>query len=246
MPNSRTVALSPRSPRSLVRPGALRAAVQPIVRLADGEVIGYEALARPTDPGIVGAPDAWFARAAIEGWSASLEVACLLAASALGAPPEDRLLFVNVLPRHLANAEVLGLRDLLPGRVVLELTEQEAIADVASVRADLEEWTGRGARVALDDVGAGYAGLQQVVHLQPEFLKLDRSLIVGIDSDRVRQAMVASLVGFAGAVGTTIIAEGVETAAELRWLRDAGVHLAQGYLLARPGEPWPEPIAPCP
>lgn len=230
-----------RTPRSLVRPGALRAAVQPIVRLADGEVIGYEALARATDPYVDGAPDAWFARAGIEGWDAQLEGACLLAAAAIGTPPEDRLLFVNVLPRHLACPEVLAVRDLLPARVVLELTEQEAIADVDAVRADLEEWTGRGARVALDDVGAGYAGLQQVVHLQPEFLKLDRSLIVGIDGDRVRQAMVASLLGFAGEVGTTIIAEGVETTAELRWLRDAGVHLAQGYLLARPGEPWPEP-----
>ncbi|HEY6532900.1 MAG TPA: EAL domain-containing protein [Acidimicrobiales bacterium] len=230
-----------RSPMSLVRPGALFAAVQPIVRLADGEVIGYEALARATDPTVEGAPDAWFARAAIEGWSPSLEAACLLAASSVGVPPEDRLLFVNVLPRHLASPQVLAMRDVLPARVVLELTEQEAIADVESVRADLEEWTGRGARVALDDVGAGYAGLQQVVHLQPEFLKLDRSLITGIDDDRVRQAMVASLLGFAGAVGTTIIAEGVETAAELRWLRDAGVPLAQGYHLARPGAPWPEP-----
>ena len=237
---SSTSRASDRSAWSLVRPGALFAAVQPIVRLADGEVIGYEALARAVDPEVEGAPDAWFARAAIEGWSPTLEAACLLAAASVGVPPEDRLLFVNLLPRHLASPQVLAMREILPGRLVLELTEQEAIADVESVRADLEEWTGRGARVALDDVGAGYAGLQQVVHLQPEFLKLDRSMIVGIDRDRVRQAMVASLVGFAGAVGTTIIAEGVETAAELGWLRDAGVHLAQGYLLARPGEPWPD------
>jgi diguanylate cyclase (GGDEF)-like protein len=230
-----------RSPLSLVRPGALFAAVQPIVRLADGEVIGYEALARATDPTVVGAPDAWFARAAIEGWSSTLEAACLLAAASVGVPPEDRLLFVNLLPRHLSSPQVLAMRDVLPARLVLELTEQEAIADVDAVRADLEEWTGRGARVALDDVGAGYSGLQQVVHLQPEFLKLDRSLITGIDGDRVRQAMVASLLGFAGAVGTTIIAEGVETDAELRWLRDAGVPLAQGYHLARPSAPWPEP-----
>jgi len=227
-------------PRRLLAPGALRTIVQPVVRVADGEVIGYEALARPTVP-MAGSPDEWFARAAAEGWSAALEAACLRAVVDLGTPPEGRLLFVNVLPRHLLAPEVLVVRELLPEAVVLELTEQEAIADVDAVRVALARWTGDGARVALDDVGSGYAGLQQVVHLQPEFLKLDRSLITGIDGDRVRQAMVASLVGFAGQVATTIIAEGVETADELRWLRDAGVPLVQGYHLARPGEPWPEP-----
>jgi diguanylate cyclase (GGDEF)-like protein len=226
---------------ALLRRGAITSVMQPVVRLADGEVIGYEALARAVDPTVEGAPPDWFAQAAEEGWSAALEVACLFAAASAGPPPEDRLLFVNLLPRHLASPQVRALRELLPGRLVLELTEQEAIADVESVRADLDAWTSRGARVALDDVGAGYAGLQQVVRLQPEFVKLDRSLITGIDEDRVRQAMVAALLGFAGSVGTTIIAEGVETTAELRWLRDAGVPLAQGYHLARPGDPWPRP-----
>ena len=230
----------PTRPRRLFAPGALRSVVQPVVRLADGEVIGYEALSRSVDPGRRLAGPVVLPAAA-EGWSAELEAACLRAVVDLGDPPEDRLLFVNVLPRHLLAPEVLAVRELLPPHVVLELTEQEAIADVAAVRAALGRWTGGGARVALDDVGSGYAGLQQVVHLQPEFLKLDRSLITGIDGDRVRQAMVASLVGFAGQVGTTIIAEGVESHAELQWLRDAGVPLAQGYHLARPGEPWPAP-----
>jgi EAL domain-containing protein (putative c-di-GMP-specific phosphodiesterase class I)/putative methionine-R-sulfoxide reductase with GAF domain len=227
--------------RSLLAPGALRSVVQPIVRLADGEVIGYEALAR-TAGVVAGSPEDWFSRAAAEGWSAALEAACLKAVVDLGPPPDGCLLFVNVLPRHLLAPEVLAVRELLPPSVVLELTEQEAIADVDSVRVALGRWTAGGARVALDDVGSGYSGLQQVVHLQPEFLKLDRALITGIDGDRVRQAMVAALVGFAAQVGTTVIAEGIETAAELRWLRDAGVPLAQGYHLARPGEPWPDSV----
>ncbi len=233
---------APGAPASrLLAPGALRAVVQPVVRLADGEVIGYEALTRSVDGDVPGAPDQWFAAAAVEGWSSELEAACLRAIVELGTPPDDRLLFVNVLPRHLVAPEVLALRELLPARVVLELTEQEAIADVDAVRAALGRWTGGGARIALDDVGSGYAGLQQVVHLQPEFLKLDRSLITGIDGDRVRQAMVASLLGFAGQVGTTVIAEGIETHAEMCWLRDAGVPLAQGYHLpgpARRGRRW--------
>jgi diguanylate cyclase (GGDEF)-like protein len=230
-----------RAGRDLLAPGAIRAVVQPIVRLADGEVAGYEALARADGASQPEPPDAWFARATVEGWSAQLEAACLRAVVALGPPPDDRLLFVNVLPRHLVAPEVLAVRELLPERLVVELTEQEAIADVGSVRAALARWTGRGAHLALDDVGSGYSGLQQVVHLQPEFLKLDRSLIRGIHDDRVRQAMVGALVGFAGQVGTTIIAEGVEHHDELVWLRDAGVPLAQGHHLARPGEPWPTP-----
>jgi diguanylate cyclase (GGDEF)-like protein len=229
-------------PDALLAPGALHTVVQPVVRLADGEVVGYEALSRTVDPGIAGAPDAWFAQAADEGWSALLEAACLRAVVDLGRPPADRLLFVNVLPRHLLAPEVLALRELLPSNVVLELTEQEAIADVDAVRGALGRWTGGGARIALDDVGSGYAGLHQVVHLQPEFLKLDRSLITGIDGDLVRQAMVAALVGFAGQVGTTIIAEGVESHAELSWLREAGVPLAQGFHLARPADPWPATV----
>ncbi len=226
--------------RALLAPGALRAVVQPIVRLADGQTIGYEALARAVDPQVPGSPDTWFAIAAVEGWSSELEAACLRAVIDLGDPPDERLLFVNVLPRHLASPDVVAVRPHLPGRLVIELTEQEALDDVDTVRHNLAAWTGDGVRVALDDVGSGYAGLRQVVHLQPEFLKLDRSLIEGIDHDTTRQALVAALLGFGRQVGTTIIAEGVETHSELRWLRDAGVPLAQGFHFARPDAPWPD------
>jgi hypothetical protein len=98
----------------------------------------------------------------------------------------------------------------------------------------------RGARLAIDNAGAGYAGLRHVVELSPDYLKLDRELVHGIDQDPNRRALMRAVVAFAREVGTSVIAEGVETRAELEVLREAEVHLVQGYLLARPGPPWPQ------
>jgi diguanylate cyclase (GGDEF)-like protein len=224
---------------SLLEPGALIAVFQPIVRLTDGAIIGYEALSRSAH-GIPGTPEDWFAVARAEGFAAPLDAACLRTIAAAGAPPAGRTLFVNVTPTSLASPEVVETRQLLPERLVVELTEQEVIADVDALCEQLVRWSRHRVRIALDDVGAGYADLRQIVRLQAEFLKLDRSMITGIDGDRTRQALVASLLGFARQAGTTIIAEGVESQAELRWLADAGVPLAQGFLFARPDAAWPD------
>ena len=97
----------------------------------------------------------------------------------------------------------------------------------------------RGAQLAVDDMGAGYAGLRQVTAVHPDYLKLDRSLIASIDEDPDRAALVRAMVDYAERVGARLVAEGVETQAELRTCISLGVHLVQGYLLARPGVPWP-------
>ena len=222
----------------LLCPGAVRPVFQPIVRLADGEVVGYEALARANVP-VPGTTSDWFEEADALGLTGELDLACLIAVAEAGPPPLGRLLFVNASPSSLGDPRVQALADRLPGHLVIELTERAAIEDIEGLQADLAWWTGRGARVALDDMGAGYASLQQVVQVRPTFLKLDRSLITGIDTDRTRQALVASLVTFAQQVGASLVAEGVETTRQLAWLREAGVALAQGYLLARPGPRWP-------
>ncbi|CAN5810391.1 hypothetical protein BH10ACT1_BH10ACT1_27540 [soil metagenome] len=211
---------------------------QPIVRIADSEVVGYEALCRSVEPEPV-APSEWFVLATRLGRRVELELACLRAVTAHGPPPDGALLFVNVSPALLARPEAIALREQLPHRLVLELTEREEIDDVAAVRASCAPWLSSGARLAIDDAGAGYSSLQQVVELLPEFVKIDRSLIVDIHLDRNRQALVAALAGFAAEIGATLIAEGVESRAELRWLRDADVGLVQGFLLGRPGAPWP-------
>jgi EAL domain-containing protein (putative c-di-GMP-specific phosphodiesterase class I)/putative methionine-R-sulfoxide reductase with GAF domain len=222
----------------LCQPGRLRSVVQPVVRTADGLVLGYEALARmPIEP--LQPPNWWLDRAEELGLRGKLELACLVAAAALGDPPADRLLFVNVSPSTLTDPRALCLLDSLPSRLVIEVTEQEAVGDYEELRRHLAPWLSRGVRLAVDDTGAGYSSLRHVIELKPDFLKLDRELVREVDQDRTRLALIRAVVAFASEVGTSVIAEGVETQAELDTLREAEVHLVQGYLLAKPGDPWP-------
>ncbi len=228
----------------LVLPGGVRVVYQPIVRLADGEVVGYEALARMDVERGVG-PSRWLEAATRMGMRTELELACWAAVAHGGPPPADRLLFVNTSPDLLADPRVRALRGDLPDRLVIELTEEHAVSDYDTLREQLSSWTAEGARLAIDDLGSGYASLRHVLQLEPEFLKLDCSLISGIDRSPAQRAMASALLSFAREVGSTVIAEGVEAPGELATLRDMGVHLAQGYLLARPGNPWPaDPVRP--
>jgi EAL domain-containing protein (putative c-di-GMP-specific phosphodiesterase class I)/putative methionine-R-sulfoxide reductase with GAF domain len=239
---SRTALDTPSSTRRsieyLCEPGVIEAFVQPVVRPADQLIVGYEALARmPIEPSHP--PDWWLARAQEVGLRGALELACLAAAVRLGPTPEERLLFVNLSPSLLAHPGALKLLDDLPDRLVIELTEQEAVEDYEGLRRDLAPWLSRGVRVAIDDTGAGYSSLRHVIELTPDFLKLDRELVRDLDSDRNRRALVSAVVAFAAEVGTSVIAEGVETDTELDVLRDAEVDLVQGYLLSRPAPAWP-------
>jgi diguanylate cyclase (GGDEF)-like protein len=221
----------------LLRPGVIEAALQPVVRLRDDVVIGYEALARM--PGTTGrGPEGWLRLAECCGLRDELEIACLVAATARGLPPGDELLFVNLSPSLLADARVLGVLQPVAHRVVIEVSEQEEVADYEAVARQVADWQDLGAQLAVDDVGSGYASLRHVVRLAPSFIKLDRSLVDGLDQDRSLRALVASFVAFAREAGSAVVAEGVETRDELLALRDIGVHHAQGYLLGRPGKGW--------
>lgn len=228
---------------ALLAPGAIRSLVQPIVRTSDLEVVGYEALARmhlePARP-----PDWWLDQATRAGIRHAAEVACIEAAARLGPPPDGRFLFVNASPSILADPTLLRLRDRLPGRLVIELSETEPVSDYEALRRDLRPWLEAGVRTAIDDTGAGYSSLRHVVELAPDFLKLDRELVRGLHEDPGRLALVRAIVAFAHEVGTSVVGEGVETPEELDALREAGVHFVQGYLLARPGEPWAEVVRP--
>ena len=224
--------------RSLLEPGAVVPVFQPIVRLVDGEIIGYEALARMPKATAQRPPNEWLAIADSVGLRVDLEMACWSAIAAAGPPPDDALLFVNTSPVTLVDRRLEALKPALPHRLVLELTEQDAVSDYELLRERLQTWSNEGVRLAIDDTGAGYSSLQHVLQLSPDFLKLDRSLISNLDRDRSRRALVWSLVAFAREVGSTVIAEGVERSEELSVLREAGVHMAQGYLLGRPAPPW--------
>ena len=228
--------------RGLLVPGRIRSAYQPVVRLSDGAVIGYEALARAE--GFPGGPADWLAAADTAGWRAALERACVDAAAANGLPPGDALLFINLSPALLLDHDLADARRTLSPRLVVELTEQEAVDDYDLLRSRLQSWADDGVRLAIDDTGAGHSSLRHVLELSPDFLKLDKSLVHGVHRDRKLQALVRSMVAFAAELGSAVVAEGIEEQAELVELRNAGVDLGQGWLLGRPGAPWVESTLP--
>lgn len=220
----------------LLEPDGIRAYIQPVVRVSDSSVVGHEVLSRASAfPRM--SPADWLAAADDLGLRADVELACLEAAAALGEPPDRSLLFVNVSPDVVVGEAFGELASRLP-RHVIEVTEHAAVEGYGPLREALGRLRSTGSLVAVDDVGAGYASMAHVLQLSPSFIKIDRSLVQGLDSDPRRRALVEALQAFAAAVGALTIAEGVETEDELRVLRDVGVDLAQGFLLARPAPDW--------
>jgi diguanylate cyclase (GGDEF)-like protein len=224
---------------ALLRRGeaAIRPVFQPVLELATGRVCGYEALTR-VDANPVRRPDQWFAQAHRCGLGAELEALALRAALAVPGRPAGTFLALNVSPIGLLAPPV---QDVLPGDlsdVVIELTEHELFAAEEALEARLAELRARGARVALDDAGAGYAGLQQLIRVAPEILKIDRSLVHGAHADPSRYALLEALVSFAGTTGAAVCGEGVEDLADLHALADLDATYAQGYALARPTAAW--------
>lgn len=216
-------------------------ALQPIVDLREDRVAGYEALAR--FPQQVGwPPDRWFAEAEVIGLGPELEVSAVRAAlRLLPRLPAGTSLAVNVSARTLAVSQdvVRIMTSNQPTRMVLEITEHQRLSLDERTRERLARLRESGVRVAVDDAGSGYAGLEHILQLSPEVLKLDRVLVQGVATDPARQAMCDAMVRFTARTGATLIAEGVETEADLEALRELGVTHAQGYLLGRP-EVWPE------
>lgn len=221
--------------------GALRMAFQPICTLAGGTV-GVEALARfVCEP--LQSPDRWFAEAAEAGLQQKLELlAAQKALNGLSLIPRPLYLTINVSPGTLATPAFRRLIEESDGsRVIVEITEHARIDDYDSLRESLALLRALGVRVAIDDAGAGFASLRHILRLQPEFIKLDRALIDHIDSDRSLQALAAGLISFAGQIGATIIAEGIERAEEVEKLTELGALFGQGFYFARPG-PLPAPL----
>jgi len=220
-------------------PGALSAVFQPIVELATGRVAGYEALARFTGAQPTRSPDLWFAQARRCGLGPALEARALGVALSVPDRPAGTFLSVNVSPGALVSSEVAAVLPEDLSDLVIELTEDEVFSEGLAFDAALSSLRDRGARIAVDDAGAGYAGLQQVVRVAPEILKVDRSLIRGIDTDASKMALLEALTRFASTTGAAVCGEGIEKVEELRMLARADVSYAQGYALGRPGPPWP-------
>ncbi len=223
--------------RRIISTRSLETHFQPIVDLVSGATVGVEALSRfgqlPFRP-----PDAWFAEAAVLGLGVDLELTALdLALEQLDRLPAGMYLSMNASAEAMMSDRFRATLDgVAAERIVLELTEHTAVADYTTFAECTSALRSRGVRLAVDDAGSGHSSFTHVLNLRPEVIKLDISLIRGIDRDPVRQSLARALLGFGSeAFETTFVAEGIETLRELSTLRSLGFHSGQGFILGRPG-----------
>jgi EAL domain-containing protein (putative c-di-GMP-specific phosphodiesterase class I)/CheY-like chemotaxis protein len=214
---------------------AYRIVHQPIVELPTGEVRAVEALTRFTDrphrP-----PIEWFEDADRAGLRVPLELAVANAAIAdLAILRADLSVAVNLSPVTIVSGR---LPEILTGvafdRLIIEVTEHAPVEDYAPLNAALAHWRRNGVRLAVDDAGGGYASFAHILNLSPDLIKLDITLTHDIHADRQRQALARALIAYADEMEVSVVAEGIETTAELAELHGLGVHLGQGFHVGRP------------
>ncbi len=208
---------------------------QPIVEIASGRITGVESLAR--FPGVDGkGPEEWFRDAASVGLTEQLESTAVdKGLQVLEQLKPGQYVACNTSVQALMDGDVIRRLERAPlERVVLEITEHDVIEDYERVLGALAPLREKGLRVAVDDAGAGYASLRHILRLRPDIIKLDISLTRDIDTDITRRSLALALVRFAGEIGSTLVAEGVETREELDTLAELGVDTAQGFFLCRP------------
>jgi len=222
-------------------------AFQPIVDDGKRQVFGFEALMRSREPSL---PHPGAILSAGERLGRLPELGRrvrALSAEAFVRAPEGASLFVNLHTCDLLD-DALYQRDAplaaIASRVVFEITERSTIDDVKDVHARIAELRGLGFRIAIDDLGAGYAGLSSFAALEPEIVKLDMSLIRNVHQSSVRSKLVKSMTALCKEMGIQVVAEGVETSEERVAVRALGCDLSQGYFFARPGPPFPAPAMP--
>lgn len=216
---------------------------QPLVNLKSAEILGYEALVRGPSNSPLHSPECLFATAEEYGQLDELEKACqkvhLKSFVELGL---DGLLFLNICPQQLSTnlrspqgiKRLLGKMGLSPDRVVIELTEHRPVENGELLCQTLAAFRQQGFGIAIDDLGAGYNGLKLWADLRPDYVKVDRHFIQGIDEDPGKREMLLSLLEIARGLGCRVIAEGIERAEEYRVVKEIGVSIGQGYFFARP------------
>jgi EAL domain-containing protein (putative c-di-GMP-specific phosphodiesterase class I) len=235
--------------------GGVRAVFHPIVRLVDGEIIGHEALTRPLGGISFDSVEELFAFAESTDLLMDFERLCRrTAVGSAGRKPTLGLLFLNASARAVEDPEwaaggmdeILRKSGLAPHDVVIEITERVAIVHHDGFQRALRTFKDRGYRVAVDDMGAGYASLQSLASIEPDFLKFDTSLVRDIDHSSIKQSLLLSLRQLGDKINARVIAEGIERPEELQTLIELGIELGQGYLFHRPEMDTPdgEPAAP--
>jgi EAL domain-containing protein (putative c-di-GMP-specific phosphodiesterase class I)/GGDEF domain-containing protein len=237
----------------LIRGGGIESYVQPIVDLFCGEVFGYEMLARGTESFRM--PDTMFQAAEDCGLVWELEYECRSAAlrkiASLPSSEKGKFFFINVSPLVFSSPDfqsgftMAGIRKLGLGqqKIVLEITEKASIEDYSGYERMIRHYIQQGFHIALDDFGSGHSGLVTLVATTPHFMKIDRSLVAGVDKNAYKQNLVKSFAAFAENVGSSLLAEGIETMEELKTMLRLGARYAQGFLF---GRPTPEPASPDP
>jgi len=220
--------------------GQLSVVFQPIVDLRNGRVFAHEALARCSAPGLQ-SPPVLFEHAIEQRVCGELgrRIRDLAVEGCAGHP-----LFLNIHPAEFAERWLVQPDDPIfshePG-VFLEVTESVPLSHFELVSQILREVRGKGVGLVVDDLGAGYSNLRYIADLNPEVVKLDRGLIEGLHADERRQKLVGAIVRLCEDLDAEVVAEGIETVEELDCVRSVGVRYVQGYLLARPATPPPEP-----
>ena len=228
----------------VIERGLLRPVYQPIVALASRQVIGVEGLIRPVEPAPFSDPAGLFAAAEMGGRLVPLDLACV-ETIVRGARelPGPRFLSVNLSPATVEAPEfspgallaILARHDFPPDRLVIELTEHQALTEPERVRQRLDAWRGEGIRFAADDVGAGNAGLRLLSEISFEVLKVDLGLVQASAAGGRSSAVLDSMVGLATRIGAFVIAEGIEDAEQIDQLLELGIEAGQGYHLGYPG-----------
>lgn len=223
---------------------ALRAHYQPIARLDNADVVAHESLIRLPAGHALRNPDELFHAAREQGTLIRLEQACLDEGLRGWRVPGARLLFLNLSAFAVVEmvdrlsaagvARALEAAGVAPASVVIEITEHDAAGDISRLVQSATQIRACGVRFALDDFGEGRSSLRLWAELRPDYVKIDKYFIAGIDADPVKLHIVRGLIRFAEISGTHLVAEGIETEAELRVVRDLGIPLGQGYGLGRP------------
>lgn len=223
--------------------GEIRTLFQPIVSLNTGEVVGYEALSRGPKGSLLESPSTLFSLAEKMEKAWELEYLCRhKAIENFAKAGIDKLLFININPKIIEDTrfgkgftkEKLTLYGIEPSRVIFEITEKNSITNYQEFHHILHHYTAQGFRVAIDDMGAGYSGLNLLANTRPQFVKIDLELIRAIDQDSLKQNLIKFFLEFSQVTGITLIAEGIETFEELKTLIQLGVEYGQGYYFQKP------------
>ena len=218
-------------------------AYQPILRMKENTILGFEALSRGPRGSGLGSADALFGAAKTHGLEIELDRLCRRRALlSSGRIPSNAKIFVNTFPATLRDPQFRGkaLIDFLeraqvaPQRIVIEITEKLVIENYALFREMMAYFTDLGMSFAVDDVGSGYSGLESIAKLKPSYLKIDIALVKDVHVSVVNRAMVKAIITLGHGIGAQVIAEGIETEEEAQVLRGLGVDFGQGYHLARP------------